>query len=106
MFAYTPSCTPTRTLALHDALPIWSTDNEHHHGYLQRTAVMNIYRTTSQERTERASQEAAEWRHVMNAEPSADEREAFAAWVAARSEEHTSELQSRLERVCRHRGER
>src|SRR5699024_3733557 len=26
---------------------------------------------------------AAEWLHVMNAEPSADEREAFAAWVAA-----------------------
>ncbi len=63
--------------------PAWSTDNGHHHGYLQRTAVMNIYRTTSQERTERAAQEAAEWLHVMNAEPGPDEREAFAAWVAA-----------------------
>lgn len=44
---------------------------------------MNIYRKSQQELTRRAAHEAAEWLGVMNADPSADEREAFTAWVAA-----------------------
>jgi transmembrane sensor len=55
------------------------------------TGRMNIYRTTKQDRLERASREAAEWLHVMNGNPAADERAGFMAWVQA-SPLHLQEL--------------
>lgn len=45
------------------------------------TGRMNIYRTTQQDRLERASREAAEWLHVMNGKPTAEDRAGFMAWV-------------------------
>ncbi len=52
---------------------------------------MKIYRTTEQDRLERAAREAAEWLQVMNGDPSAEDRAGFMAWVQA-SPLHLREL--------------
>lgn len=52
---------------------------------------MRIYRTTHQERTERASREAAEWLRVMNDAPDAGDQDGFMAWIRS-SPLHAREL--------------
>jgi transmembrane sensor len=52
---------------------------------------VKIYRTTHQERIERASREAAEWLRVMNDAPDAADQDGFVAWVRA-SPLHLREL--------------
>src|SRR2546422_11527474 len=63
------------TLSLHDALPIYP---------IQRTAAASTFSTR------RASREIGRWTPAL-----------CAIRVRGRSEEHTSELQSRLHLVCR-----
>lgn len=52
---------------------------------------MTSYRTTQQERQERAAREAAEWLQLMRGAPSAEDRAALMAWAQA-SPEHLREL--------------
>src|SRR5690606_40547310 len=83
-----PTLTDTSTLSLHDALPIWSRSRGHDE-------------PEAQHRTERTqSGHPARPRRV---DAAACRRDAAASTRRgrARSEEHTSELQSRENLVCR-----
>src|SRR5206468_12764808 len=90
----TPAATtPTHTLSLHDALPISSPG-------IPTARDWCIRETRSGSDLTRTPRDTLAQRH--SAEPASRSLRAFArSLLLARSEEHTSELQSRSELVCR-----
>src|SRR5699024_12483237 len=91
------SLTMTHTLSLHDALPISFASITLDDLESQRIAMENRYRSLTQSGV---SENGNEWGFGL------DERNPQVATMGAlvdqaRSEEHTSELQSRFDLVCR-----
>src|SRR5690606_41006126 len=84
----------TSTLSLHDALPISALVLEDRHEVAQRLARMVQVRQGVDDRHRRA---AGQLHHVAVGKGADHD----AVHVAGRSEEHTSELQSRENLVCR-----
>src|SRR5207249_12076019 len=84
-----PAPTPSSTLSLHDALPICSTRP----GTPARPS-------TPSSSSRRKDGPLSRRRRATNRAPRAT-RSSSPAWRRARSEEHTSELQSRFDLVCR-----
>src|SRR5205809_5033403 len=88
LFLYYELCTTaTYTLSLHDALPIWSlTQTSHQRGRDPRVPRARVMRR------EPTDAERVLWQHLGHLSVHGS---------LFRSEEHTSELQSRLHLVCR-----
>src|SRR5688500_19665408 len=87
-----PVTTQTSTLSLHDALPIYT------RGLMPGVAIVadNWWRAQSARRRLRVT-----WNEGATASQSSDGFAKQAQQIATRSEEHTSELQSPCNLVCR-----
>src|SRR5690606_41896657 len=90
LFIHHPATASTYTLSLHDALPISILVE---HGSVQ---LWDAPYSVAREMRRREHEELAEERERLKAE-----RDRTAQRLARRSEEHTSELQSRENLVCR-----
>src|SRR5206468_12479703 len=101
-FNYTPTAT-SYTLSLHDALPIWqglrlTVDEVVHHDEVLGAVRADIGDCCVQRGLAAGDQHPGDDRGV---EHRTDEGEPLSAEMGRRSEEHTSELQSRSDLVCR-----
>src|SRR5699024_12712051 len=90
IFCHTPAPTIIYTLALHDALPIYLLKSEFYN-YMQ-------YRFLGRSGLKVSALSFGSW---VTFGDQIDKEKAAQSMEAARSEEHTSELQSRFDLVCR-----
>src|SRR5207247_11289578 len=95
----TTLCSSTHTLSLHDALPILLVEDSEADAHL----ILRLLRKGGYEPIFQRVQTAAEMKAALQAHPwdlvLADYN--LPQFDAPRSEEHTSELQSRVDLVCR-----
>src|SRR5690348_18388757 len=83
-----PAPTEIYTLSLHDALPIFTGCTNRYTVYIGRRVTLRSCRAAITRLSEMVSA-SVRWDRAV------------APWLAARSEEHTSELQSPVHLVCR-----
>src|SRR5207247_3418662 len=97
-----PTCTQLYTLSLHDALPICQVRVDGTGAIAdQQREVMHLARLAALQDEADLGARALADQVVMDAGDGEQSRDRGVVAVEGRSEEHTSELQSRVDLVCR-----
>src|SRR5690606_41301476 len=101
VFITIPATTQLYSLSLHDALPIWPRRRAHRRSERPRAARAGAPRGDTRRPAADRGGARMPCRAGGGAHDPRDRRELPAAAAGGRSEEHTSELQSRENLVCR-----